>query len=97
MAKIVFGLEKTKEEKEVEAKVYGFKRKHGEDGFTEEEIKALAKEFPEMDMSYFEKGLAYQTWLEYGGESVLSIYNLLTAVWCGIEKREREMITPRWP
>jgi hypothetical protein len=97
MAKLIFGLAKSDQEKEVEAKVNGFKRKHGNNGFTEKEISELANLFPEMDMGYFEKGLAYNTWIEHKGEYVISIHDVLTAVWCGIEKEERGIIVPRWP
>ncbi len=68
-------------------RVYNFKTKH-EHGFAQADIDKLLKHYPDIDMEKFNGAFGVLTVMVIDGETVYYHTDVLTALRCGVEKRD---------
>jgi len=72
----------------LEALVYDYKTE-SEYGFTNVELKTLLVDFPDIDMDKFNNAMMGNTCMVNDRKEIINYYcDVLTALRCGIEKRE---------
>ena len=80
--------------KELRDKVYNFKTKY-EEGFTDNDVKELLKEYPDVSMKHFNDAMMGNTCLlKNNSEVVMYHCDILAALKCGLEKRQ--LYTHEW-
>jgi hypothetical protein len=68
--------------------VYNYKTKHKE-GFTHKEVLAIIKMFPNLDLDKFYNALDNNTCMIKGKELIRYHHDILSALVCGVEKRDQ--------
>lgn len=71
---------------DIRKKVYNYPTKNKE-GFIQSEVKALLKEFPNVDMKNFNDALMGNTCMMNGKDIIMYHCDIYKALICGIEKR----------
>jgi len=68
--------------------VYNYPTKNPE-GFTGDEINKLLHDFPELDRKMFDDAMIGNTCMVIDGKAVMYHCDILTAIKCGLEHRDR--------